>query len=439
MPARQFDSPTLSIHRGDDPASREINSICVVGMGYIGLPTSAVLARAGYRVHGVDVRPHVVNTINSGGIHIHEPNLAELVESVVQQGALTCALTPTSADVFFLCVPTPITADNKPDVSYVQAAAQSIKPFVKAGDLIILESTSPPRTTQDVVIKHAIPDHLKVGEDVFVAYCPERVLPGRILIEVVQNDRIVGGVTPACTQRVVSFYQSFVEGQILPTTDITAETTKLVENSFRDVNIAFANELSILAEKLGIDVFEVIALANHHPRVKILTPGPGVGGHCISVDPWFLVDAAPELTPLIRTARQVNNSKPHHVVALVKAAAEQFKNPKIGCLGLAYKADVDDLRESPSLEITQEIMASGMGEVFVCEPYVTADTFGQFPLCSLDEVLLQADILVLLTDHQAFKQIPATILRTKTLIDTRGTWRSVLGTDNQRTSQSKAA
>ncbi|QDU40077.1 UDP-N-acetyl-D-glucosamine 6-dehydrogenase [Maioricimonas rarisocia] len=400
--------------------------ICVVGLGYIGLPTAAILADRGYEVVGVDVRPDVVATINAGRIHVVEPHLDTLVEQVVREGKLRAETSPCEADVFFLCVPTPITEDHRADLSYVEAASESIKPYVRAGNLIILESTSPPKTTEDVVIPHAVPEHLAIGEDVYVAHCPERVLPGRILIEAVENDRIVGGMTPACTQQVLDFYRTFVRGNIHATSAITAEATKLVENAFRDVNIAFANELSILAGKLGADPFEIIELANHHPRVNILTPGPGVGGHCISVDPWFLVEAAPEVTPLIRTARNVNDSKPHFVIEQVRAAAASVEKPVIGCLGLAYKSDVDDLRESPSLEIVRDLAGAGLGELRVCEPYVTAEQFKEFPLSSVEETIAESNILVLLTDHSPFRELSADDLAGKHLIDTRGIWRKVM-------------
>ncbi len=277
-------------------------SVCVLGLGYIGLPTASVLATKGFHVYGTDVRADVVDTINDGRIHIEEPDLDIVVRSAVNSGQLKAGHEPRPADVFMICVPTPIRPDHSPDMSYVEQAARAIQPHVQPGNLIILESTSPPRTTEDIVLALAVPPSLKVGQDVFVAHCPERVLPGRILLEVVQNDRVVGGVTPACTQKAVAFYETFVNGKVLPTSALAAEVTKLVENSYRDVNIAFANELSILADRLGIDPWEIIELANRHPRVNILSPGPGVGGHCISVDPWFLVHADPQSTPLIRTA-----------------------------------------------------------------------------------------------------------------------------------------
>lgn len=397
--------------------------VCVLGLGYIGLPTASILANKGYHVFGVDVRPDVVETINRGGIHIEEPDLDILVRSAVNSGQLRAGLEPQPADVFILCVPTPIHADKTADVTYVEQAASAIRPYVRAGNLIILESTSPPRTTDDIVVPRAVPEGLVVGRDVFVAHCPERVLPGRILLEAVQNDRVVGGVTATCARVAKAFYETFVQGDVIATTSVTAEVTKLVENSYRDVNIAFANELSMLADHLNIDPWEVIALANRHPRVNILSPGPGVGGHCISVDPWFLVQAAPEHSRLIRTAREVNDHKPHHVVADVLRLAKQFAQPRIGCLGLTYKADVDDLRESPSLEIVRDLRKSGVGEVLACDPHVSPERFTEFPLHSLTEVLTRAQVLVLLTDHRQFRDVNRKLLQEKVLVDTRGSWR----------------
>ena len=418
----------LSIHSFEQQLApqRAPRTVCVMGLGYIGLPTASILAERGHRVFGVDVRPEIVAAINRGQIHIHEPHLDELVARVTRDGDLTAATEPSPADVFVLCVPTPTHPDMSADVSYVEAAARAIRPHVRRGSLIILESTSPPGTTENIVVPHAVPDGWKVGRDVFVAHCPERVIPGRILREVVENDRIVGGVTPACTEQIVAFYKTFVTGDVLATNAKAAETTKLVENSFRDVNIAFANELSMLCEHLSLDVYEIIELANRHPRVNILDPGPGVGGHCISVDPWFLVHAAPQHTPLIRQAREVNNHKPEFVLSQIERAARSSRARVIGCLGLAYKADVDDLRESPSLEIVRHLHQRGEYEILACEPYVPPSRFSEFPLASLDEVLRRSDLLVLLTDHTQFKNIPYAVLQTKTLVDTRGTWRNTL-------------
>ncbi|MBI2824141.1 MAG: UDP-N-acetyl-D-mannosamine dehydrogenase [Planctomycetia bacterium] len=416
-------SDTHSESRRARPIKPSDTTVCVMGLGYIGLPTASILANKGYHVHGVDVRPEVVETINRGQIHIEEPDLDILVRSAVNSGQLKAGLEPQPADVFIICVPTPINPDHSPDLSYVEQAARAIRPHVRAGNLVILESTSPPHTTERIVLRHAVPDDLAPGRDIFVAHCPERVLPGRILLEAVQNDRVVGGITPACSLKAKEFYETFVNGNVLATSAKTAEVTKLVENSYRDVNIAFANELSILADELEIDPWELISLANRHPRVNILTPGPGVGGHCISVDPWFLVHAAPKITPLIRTAREVNDAKPHHVVEHVVELARQFASPRIGCLGLTYKADVDDLRESPSLDIVRELRKRNAGEVLACDPYVSPERFTEFPLYSLADVLHRSQVLVLLTDHRQFRDVPRKVLQEKVIVDTRGLWR----------------
>ena len=398
-------------------------TVCVVGLGYIGLPTAGVLARRGYQVLGVDVRPEVVEAVNAGKIPFHEPDLEQLIQTVVGDGRLAATFEPAPADIFMICVPTPINDDRSPDVSYVEAAARAIRPYIRPGNLIVLESTSPPHTTEQIVAWHAVPPKLAVGTDVFVAHCPERVLPGRILAEVVGNDRIVGGVTRACTEKAKAFFKTFVKGDVCATNALVAEITKLVENAYRDVNIALANELSVLAEHLGADAWEVICLANRHPRVNILNPGPGVGGHCIGVDPWFLVHAAPEHTALLQTAREVNDGKPEHVVRQVLELAGNFTAPTVGCLGLTYKADVDDLRESPSLEIVRRLQSTGTCRVLACDPYVRSDNFREFPLHSLDEVLAASDVIVLLTDHMVFRELSPSMLEGKAIVDTRGIWR----------------
>lgn len=404
-------------------AARAQTKVCVMGLGYIGLPTASILANKGYQVYGVDVRPEVVNIINQGRIHIEEPDLDILVRSAVNSGQLKAGLEPQTADVFIICVPTPILPNKAPDLSYVEQASKAIRPFVRPGNLIVLESTSPPATTSGTVVPNSIPDGMEIGRDVFVAHCPERVLPGRILLEAVQNDRVVGGMTPACAAKAKAFYETFVQGQVLATTAVAAEITKLVENSYRDVNIAFANELSMLCDVFDVDVREIIELANRHPRVKILSPGPGVGGHCISVDPWFLVHASPERTPLIRTAREVNDRKPHYVVEHVAELARQFASPKIACLGLTYKADVDDVRESPSLEIVRELRERKVGEILACDPYLSPQRFTEFPLVSLADALAQSQVLVLLTDHKQFRDVSRRVLQEKVVVDTRGLWR----------------
>jgi UDP-N-acetyl-D-mannosaminuronic acid dehydrogenase len=410
----------------------ESKQIVVMGLGYIGLPTASMLATKGHQVLGVDVNMMTVETINEGRIHIVEPDLDILVRSAVNSGNLKASLEPEAGDVFILAVPTPFKKKDgeetkTPDISYIETATRMIAPCLNKGNLIILESTSPVGTTERIgkIIRELRPDLYESTRDespIFIAHCPERVLPGHILRELVDNDRIIGGIDKASAESARDLYKSFCNGQIFLTDSKTAEMAKLVENSFRDVNIAFANELSMISDKLGINVWELIALANRHPRVNILNPGPGVGGHCIAVDPWFIVAAAPEQARLIRTAREVNDHKPHWVIERVKARAERFKNPVIGCLGLAFKANIDDLRESPALEITRELQASGIGEVIACEPNCGGE-FNEFPLFGLDEVLQRADILLVLVDHDEFKEVDRDLLKEKVVIDTRGAWR----------------
>lgn len=398
--------------------STPYKNICVVGLGYIGLPTASLLGTKGYKVLGVDVSPKVVETINQGRIHIVEPDLDILVKSAVQSGNLSAALEPAEADVFIIAVPTPFTDGKKPDLTYVEKATRSICSVLRPGNLVILESTSPVGTTDEVVARILSEHGHAVGSDIFVAHCPERVLPGRILVELVENDRVVGGINEASTQVAVAFYQEFVRGEVLATTAKTAEMVKLTENSFRDVNIAFANEISMITDAEGINVWEVISLANRHPRVNILQPGPGVGGHCIAVDPWFIVHRSPQYARLIRTAREVNDHKPEWVLERLRSKAAKFKNPVIGCLGLAFKADVDDLRESPAVEIVEKILAEKLGELMVCEPNIKQHS--HFPLYALNEILEKADIILVLVDHKPFKKLRATQLSEKIVIDTRG-------------------
>ena len=410
------------------------HKIVVMGLGYIGLPTASMLATKGYQVLGVDVNESAVNTINSGKIHIVEPDLDILVKSAVNSGNLKASMSPESADAFILAVPTPF-LDNSdshqkvPDLSFVEAATKAICPFLAEGNLIILESTSPVGATERIrdIVYQERPDLVsndpqKKHGKVFIAHCPERVLPGSILRELVDNDRIVGGVDKESARKAQSLYKSFCSGKIFLTDSRTAEMAKLVENSFRDVNIAFANELSLICDRLGINVWELIELANKHPRVNILNPGPGVGGHCIAVDPWFVVHSAPDTARLIRTAREVNDSKPAWVIEKIKQKASRFREPIIGCLGVAFKANIDDLRESPALHIVQDLLTMDIGKIMVCEPNVDNGK-GSFPLYSMDDVLENADILVLLVDHDEFKDIDHELLKSKVVIDTRGCWR----------------
>lgn len=396
----------------------KFNSICVIGLGYIGLPTASLLGTKGYDVTGVDVSRNVVDTINQGKIHIVEPDLDLLVKSAVNSNKLRASLEPVKADVFIIAVPTPFKDNYVPDLSYVEQASRAIAPFIEPGNLVILESTSPVGTTEDYVAKILEERGHSVGTDVFVAHCPERVLPGRILIELVQNDRIVGGINERSTQVATDFYNEFVSGEVLQTNAKTAELSKLTENSFRDVNIAFANELSLICDQEQIDVWELISLANRHPRVNILQPGPGVGGHCIAVDPWFIIDRAPEKSKLIRAAREVNDSKPEWVIEKIKEKADKFKEPTIACLGLAFKANVDDLRESPSLDIALKLQSMGIGKVICCEPNI--QNHDSLELKPFIDAIEQADILVILVDHKEFNALSAAKLSEKIVIDTRG-------------------
>lgn len=393
--------------------NRLASTCCILGLGYIGLPTAAVLARAGHRVIGVDLNAQVVATVNQGQIHIVEPDLDQAVAAAVASGALSAQLTPAPADVFLIAVPTPFRSDTdgipQPNIDYVLAAARAIAPVLQPGNLVLLESTSPVGTTEQVALVIGGLSGLNTDQ-LHIAYCPERVLPGRILQELISNDRVIGGLTPAAAEAGKAFYATFCKGELLTTTARTAELVKLTENSFRDVNIAFANELSLVCDRLGINVRELIRLANHHPRVNVLQPGCGVGGHCIAVDPWFIAAEAPDCTPLIQTARRVNDGKSRWVIEQVQARAaaleDQLGRPaRIGCLGLAFKPDVDDLRESPALHITTELLVAGL-EVLACEPNL--HDHPTIKLHTLEQVLAEADLLVFLVAHTPFRGLDHT-------------------------------
>lgn len=416
-------------------------TISVVGLGYIGLPTAAVFASRKKKVIGVDVNQRAVDTINRGEIHIVEPDLDMLVHAAVTEGFLRATTKAEPADAFLIAVPTPFKGDHEPDLSYIESASKAIAPVLKKGDLVILESTSPVGATEQMAawLAEARPDlsfPQTHGEesDIRVAHCPERVLPGHVLRELVQNDRVIGGMTSKCSEAAVRLYKTFVEGECVITNARTAEMCKLTENSFRDVNIAFANELSIICDKLDINVWELIRLANRHPRVNILQPGPGVGGHCIAVDPWFIVSKTPEQARLIRTAREVNDSKPQWVLDKVKMAVAEFllANPEktakevtIACFGLAFKPDIDDLRESPAVAIAQQVVAIHPGSVLAVEPNIEelpSKLAGKLGLSNIETALAEADVVVLLVDHKDFKEIPASILASHRVVDTRGVW-----------------
>ncbi|MEN5386569.1 UDP-N-acetyl-D-mannosamine dehydrogenase [Aliarcobacter skirrowii] len=379
--------------------------ICVIGLGYIGLPTAALLANRGYDVHGVDVVKSTVDTINQGKIHIVEPELDTFVKSAVNSGKLKASLKPDFADVFIIAVPTPFHEGYVPNVDYVVSATKSISPYVKEGNIVILESTSPVGTTE--LVEKTLKEENIDTSKLYIAHCPERVLPGKIMKELVENDRIVGGLTQEATSKTVEFYNTFVSGEVLSTDARTAEMAKLTENSFRDTNIAFANELSMLCDKFDINVWELISLANRHPRVNILQPGAGVGGHCIAVDPWFIVHAGGETAKIIKTAREVNTYKTEWVIEKIKNAALKFevqngRKAKVACMGLAFKPDIDDLRESPALYITRRLKADGL-EILAVEPNI--ESHKEFEIINYKDAIKQADIVTFLVAHKEFKNL----------------------------------
>lgn len=412
-----------------------VNSICVIGLGYIGLPTAIIFASHGVKVTGVDVSDRHVDAVNRGELPFVEEGLDVVLKEVVDKGLLTAQKETPEADVFIVAVPTPFAEGYKADVSYIEAAAKALAPKLKEGNLVVLESTSPPGTTEHMaeVILAERPDLTADGKDgkpvIHFSHAPERVLPGRIMVELAANDRVLGGMTPAATELTRDVYAIFCTGELLTTDARTAEMAKLTENSFRDVNIAFANELSVISEKMGIDVWELIELANHHPRVNILQPGPGVGGHCIAVDPWFIVSAAPQESRLIHTARVVNDDKPEWVIDHVLKAIEGNDSPTIAALGLAFKADIDDLRESPAVAITKKLAERlPAAKVLAVEPNVTElpkklTGIANVELADLDTALEAADVVLLLVDHKEFKALDRARLEGKQVVDTRGTWR----------------
>ena len=413
--------------------------VSIIGLGYIGLPTAAVLASKDIKVVGVDVSQYVVDTVNQGKIHIIEPGLDALVREAVQKNNLKAVINPEKADVFMIAVPTPFKGNHEPDLSYIRLAAKAIAPVLEKGNLVILESTSPVGATEKMMtwmreerLDLSFPEfgNNNFIADIAVAHCPERVLPGQVVRELIENDRIIGGVTDYCAKQAKDLYKIFVDADCLLTDCRTAELSKLVENSFRDVNIAFANELSLICDKLGINVWKLIELANHHPRVNILQPGPGVGGHCIAVDPWFIVDSAPDEAKLIRTARLVNDNKPNFVLGkidkAVKAIGKNKSDLKIACLGLSFKPDIDDLRESPALSIAGKIGLMGFSKVFLVEPNIS-NIPNEFKsesvsMVSANEAIKSADIVVLLVDHTPFQSMDLEVLSGKQVIDTRGIW-----------------
>jgi UDP-N-acetyl-D-mannosaminuronic acid dehydrogenase len=393
--------------------------VCVMGLGYIGLPTASVLATNGFDVLGVDVDQRVVDTVNSGRIHIEEPGLHTVVQAAIGSGHLRAAMQPAKSDVFFLAVPTPLKSDKKADMTYVERATEAVVPFLEAGNLVVLESTSPPGTCLNLVKPILEKSGLLVGKDIHLAHCPERVLPGKILRELIQNDRVVGGFDNISAQRARDIYASFIEGEIFLTDVTTAEMVKVAENTFRDVNIALANELALMCEQIGIDFSDVARLANRHPRVNLHLAGPGVGGHCISVDPWFLVEQFPDTAEIVNMARKRNDNMPHHVVAQTMKLLIGISNPKIAVLGLAFKGNVDDMRESPSIDIVEGLRAAG-ATVSVHDPFVKTS---HFELSSLESCFQDADCLLIATDHNDYKYLNpkqvARLVRKPLLFDTR--------------------
>lgn len=413
----------------------EFKNVAVIGLGYIGLPTAAVIASRGMRVFGVDVNEHVVKTVASGSIHIAEPDLDGLVQKVVSNGSLTVSTKPVEADVFMIAVPTPIDADKRPDLRSVMSAVDSVIEVLRPGNMVILESTCPVGTTEEIgrrIAKRR--SDLTIGENtatsISVAYCPERVLPGRILSELVNNDRCIGGITAYCARRAQRFYKAFVRGACIATTAHVAEMVKLTENAFRDTNIAFANELSLICDRYGINVWEVIDLANRHPRVNVLRPGPGVGGHCIAIDPWFIVHSAPDLAHIVRTSREVNDSKILWTVERSVAVIDESPYANAAIFGLAFKANVDDLRESPAVEIAHQLSARYGSRIKIVEPYIDclpakiADHGAE--LVDLDQAIRTCEVAVVLVDHDQFKTIPLAERRHLAVIDTRGIWQDML-------------
>lgn len=411
----------------------KVEKICVIGLGYIGLPTASTFAANGIKVVGVDIKDDIIQTLNQGGIHIHEPGLHEMAQHALSSGMLRVQTTPEKADAFIISVPTPFNEDKSADLRAVRSATKSIVPFLSKGNLVILESTSPPQTTDQVVVPILEESGLQAGTDFLVCYSPERVLPGRILIELVDNARVMGGITPDSAQAGADLYSVFVTGEIMQTTATTAEMVKLMENTYRDVNIAIANEFSRLAERFGVDVWEAVEIANLHPRVDILRPGIGVGGHCISVDPWFFVEKAPDITHLIRTAREVNDAQPRYVVDLVrKAAGGDLNGKRIAALGLAYKANVDDVRESPAVEIVKLLEGDG-AIVKAFEPYkAKASIKGVTTVSSLEAAVKDVDVILFQVGHAEFwkltpdelKQMShATIIVDAVRVTKAGEWR----------------
>ncbi|WP_352420556.1 nucleotide sugar dehydrogenase [Proteiniborus sp.] len=396
-----------------------MKKICVLGLGYIGLPTSVMLALNGYKVIGVDINEDILDSIKKGKLNIKEPYLADMLSELISTKSLILKNSPVECNGFIICVPTPMQNDNTCDLSYVLSAINSITPYIKKGNIIIIESTMPPTTTRKVIKPLIEKNGLTVGKDVYLAFCPERVLPGNIINEIIHNNRIIGGITPRCEKKALQIYSSFVKGEIVTTDTDTAEMTKLVENVYRDVNIALANELAKICNKLGIDVLQVIKFANNHPRVYLHNPGPGVGGHCIPIDPYFLIEKSPELANIISMAREINLSMPNFIVSKVNALLKNIHNPKIAVWGISYKGNTDDIRESPALKIIELLNKKGYN-ISIFEPLAKGKSM---QTCTIEESILEADLILILADHQEFKDIAydkiAKQMKTPIIFDTK--------------------
>jgi len=408
-----------------------MKSVCILGLGYIGLPTACMLASNGFKVYGVDVNTQIVDTINKGKIHIEEPGLQALVKTIIESGNLKAYTTPQEADAYIIAVPTPVKNGKKACLDYIEAAANSIVNVLKPGNLVILESTSPPETTKNFLVQILEKSGLKIGEELFVAYCPEKVLPGKIVYELVNNKRIIGGIDEKSAQMAKEIYSSFVEGEIYLTDTVTAEMVKIMENTYRDVNIALANELAKISHKMGINAWDVINLANLHPRVNLHNPGPGVGGHCISVDPWFIVEKNPVLAQLISQARNTNDSMPEFTYNLILQQTKNIPNAKITILGLTYKPDIDDIRESPSIEIAKMIQNNPKLRLSIYDPHVKCFNY---KLSSFEETFKDSDCILLAVNHTEFNSIDpsqiAKLVKTKIIIDTRNSLNRQLWEEN---------
>lgn len=400
-----------------------MKKICVLGLGYIGLPTASIFATNGFEVVGVDVNDSIVHLLKNGKVHIEEPGLKTLVQAALNSKSLKISSKPEASDVFIIAVPTPIKEGKKPNLEYIESATRSIIPFIKKGNLVILESTSPPGTTIKVVREILKETELEISQDIYLAHCPERVLPGQILKELIENDRIIGGLNKKSSELTADLYKTFIQGKIYLTDATTAEMVKLVENTYRDLNIAFANELSRICNKIGINVWEVIELANKHPRVNIHNPGPGVGGHCLAVDPWFIVSEFPQESHLIKTARIVNDTMPEFIAIKILNLIKGFKNPKVTILGLAYKGDVDDTRESPTIKVIEHLKSNGGNKDFQIAIYDPHVKYSNYDLSSFEEAFKNTVLITILTDHKEFKYVDPDevikLVREPVILDTK--------------------